>query len=177
MKILIIGYCASGKSTLAKKIGDILNVPVFHLDKEFFLSDWKERDKKESEQIIENILKNNKSWVIEGNFMKISPESRIKSCDKLIFMDFNRFTCLLNAYERFNKYKGAIRESAADGCVEKFDWELINWILFGQRTEKKQELYNSIIEKYKEKLIHLQNRDEVDLFLDDLKNKRIKLNK
>jgi adenylate kinase family enzyme len=38
-KISILGVTASGKTTLANKISEILNIPVTHLDKIF----WKEK--------------------------------------------------------------------------------------------------------------------------------------
>ena len=47
MRISIIGYSASGKSTLAKTLGGILNIPILHLDKVNFLPNWIERDKSE----------------------------------------------------------------------------------------------------------------------------------
>ena len=51
MRISIIGYSASGKSTFAKTIGEILNIPVLHLDKVNFLPNWVERKKEESKKI------------------------------------------------------------------------------------------------------------------------------
>lgn len=38
-KITILGVPSSGKTTLANKLGSVLNIPVTHLDKIF----WKEK--------------------------------------------------------------------------------------------------------------------------------------
>ena len=172
MRISIIGYSASGKSTLAKNIGEIFNIPVLYLDKINFLPNWKERDKEESKKIVENFMKENNSFIIEGNFTKFAFELRIKKSNKIIFMDFDRLTCLFQAAERFNKYKGKVRESMAEGCFEKLDLEFLHWILIGGRTEERVNRFKKIIEENKDKVIILKNRKEVDKFLE-----KIKLNK
>ncbi|HBM16819.1 MAG TPA: hypothetical protein DD381_10820 [Lentisphaeria bacterium] len=39
-KILIIGNCGSGKTTLSKKLSLISNLPVIHLDKHYWNPGW-----------------------------------------------------------------------------------------------------------------------------------------
>ena len=73
MKISIIGYSASGKSTFAKNLGNILNIPVLHLDKVNFLPEWKERNKEESKKIVEDFIKNNNEFIIFINSFFTSP--------------------------------------------------------------------------------------------------------
>ena len=170
MKISIIGYSASGKSTFAKNIGEILDIPVLHLDKVNFLPNWEERKVEESEKIVlDFIKKNNDKFVIDGNFSKFAYDLRMKISDKIIFFDFDRFTCLFQAFQRYNKYKGKVRESMTEGCCEKLDWEFIKWILFDGRTEERINKYNRVIEKYKEKIIIVKNRKEADDLLEKIK--------
>ena len=170
MKISIIGYSASGKSTFAKNIGEILDIPVLHLDKVNFLPNWEERKVEESEKIVLDFIKeNNDKFVIDGNFSKFAYDLRMKISDKIIFFDFDRFTCLFQAFQRYNKYKGKVRESMTEGCCEKLDWEFIKWILFDGRTEERINKYNRVIEKYKEKIIIVKNRKEADDLLEKIK--------
>ena len=170
MKISIIGYSASGKSTFAKNIGEILDIPVLHLDKVNFLPNWEERKVEESEKIVLDFIKeNNDKFVIDGNFSKFAYDLRMKLSDKIIFFDFDRFTCLFQAFQRYNKYKGKVRESMTEGCCEKLDWEFIKWILFDGRTEERINKYNRVIEKYKEKIIIVKNRKEADDLLEKIK--------
>ena len=170
MKISIIGYSASGKSTFAKNIGDILNIPVLHLDKVNFLPNWEERKVEESEKIVLNFIEeNNNKFVIDGNYSKFAYDLRMKISDKIIFFDFDRFTCLFQAFQRYNKYKGKVRESMSEGCCEKLDWEFIKWVLFDGRTEERINRYNRVIEQYKDKVIIVKNRQEADDLLDKIK--------
>ena len=169
MKISIIGYSSSGKSTLAQNLGNILNIPVLHLDKVNFLPEWKERNKEESKKIVEDFIKNNNKFIIDGNYIKFIYDLRMKLSDKIIFLDFDRITCLFQAFQRYNKYKGKVRDSMTEGCYEKLDWDFIKWILFDGRNEERINRYNKIIEEYKDKIIILKNRKEVDDFVEKIK--------
>ena len=175
MRISIIGYSASGKSTLAKTIGEILGIPILHLDKVNFLPNWEERKKTESTKIVEDFINNNKNkFIIDGNYSKFAYELRMKISDKIIFMDFDRFTCLFQAFQRYNEYKGKVRDSMSEGCCEKLDWDFIKWILFEGRKEERVNKFNKLIEEYKEKIIILKNKKEVDDFIDKIRvNKKI----
>ena len=174
MRISIIGYSGAGKSTLAKTLGEIFNIPVLHLDKVHYLPNWKVRNKDESEKIVEDFINDNKTFIIDGNYQKYLFELRMKLSDKIIFMDFDRITCFFQAFNRYNEYKGKVRDSMSEGCNEKFDWDFIKWILFDGRTEEKINKYNKVIEENKEKIIHLKNRKEVDDFIEKTKvNKKI----
>ena len=169
MRISIIGYSSSGKSTLAQNLGNILNIPVLHLDKVNFLPEWKERNKEESKKIVEDFIKNNDKFIIDGNYIKFIYDLRMKLSDKIIFLDFDRITCLFQAFQRYNKYKGKVRDSMTEGCYEKLDWDFIKWILFDGRNEERINRYNKIIEEYKDKIIILKNRKEVDDFVEKIK--------
>jgi hypothetical protein len=56
-----------------------------------------------------------------------------------------------------------------EGCYEKLDWDFIKWILFDGRNEERINRYNKIIEEYKDKIIILKNRKEVDDFVEKIK--------
>ena len=169
MKISIIGYSGAGKSTLAKTIGNILNIPVLHLDKVNYLPNWEERQKDESKKIVEDFIHNHDKFIIDGNYYKFAYELRMKLSDKIIFLDFDKFTCLFQAYKRYKENIGKVRDSMSEGCCEKFDWDFIRWILFDGRTEERVNRYNKLLEEHKEKIIYLKNRKEVDDFVEKIK--------
>ena len=39
-KIIVIGSSGSGKSTLSRELSNILEIPVYHLDKLFWKPNW-----------------------------------------------------------------------------------------------------------------------------------------
>jgi adenylate kinase family enzyme len=168
MKVAIIGYSGSGKSTLAGRLGSFYNCPVLYLDKIQFEENWKERDVETAKAIVKDFLDSNGSWIIDGNYTKFFRERRLEEADVIIYMNFSRWICLRQVLARYRKYKGKTRESIADGCDEKLDYEFIKWILIDGRLKEKQEQYAETIKKYSEKTIILKNRKETSAFLYNL---------
>ena len=87
-----------------------------------------------------------------------------KEADKIIFMNFNRFTCLYRAFKRFFEYRGKSRESITAGCDEKIDFEFVKWILYKGRGKKRKEIYREVLKEYKGKVIVINNQKELNLY-------------
>ena len=88
MRIQVCGYSGSGKSTLSKKLGQIYNVKVLHIDTIHFEPNWVIRDNNLMEEDIKKFLEENDSWVIDGNYYRHNKE-RFDLADKIIYLKFN----------------------------------------------------------------------------------------
>lgn len=174
MKVSIIGYSGSGKSTLAEQIGEMYNYPVLHLDKINFKAGWQERNREEVLSIAEEFMKN-KSWIIDGNYSWILQKKRFTEADIIIFMNFSRIVSFIQAYKRYLKNKNQVRKDMADGCIEKFDFEFIKWILFEGRSLEYKENYRETCEKYKEKIIVCSSRKDVKKLLSNLERRMFEI--
>ena len=100
-RIIIIGNNGSGKSFLAKELAKITNLPLIHLDMEFWREDWQKPEEKEWIAIQKSLIAKEK-WIIEGNHSS-TMELRFKATDLVIFLDINRFTCLISVVKRHGK--------------------------------------------------------------------------
>ena len=131
MKIAVMGYSGAGKSTLAKKLGRLYDCPVLYLDRIQFEPGWKERNREEAKRMAEEFLNDNQDtgWIIDGNYAKFCQERRLEEADLIVFMDYTRRICLWQAVKRYLEYRDKTRESMAEGCREKIDWEFVKWIL------------------------------------------------
>lgn len=164
MKIAIIGYSGCGKSTLAKHLGEIYQIPVLYLDRVFWLPNWKSREREESANIVKQFLDTNDSWVIDGNYSYMEKERRMKEADRIIFLNFNRFSCLYRAFHRYFTYRGQTRESMGEGCEEKMDLEFAWWILHAGRTKAEKQEFQKILQKYPEKCVVIKNQRQLTAF-------------
>ena len=161
MKIAIIGYSASGKSTLAAKLGERYQIPVQHLDCLQFVAGWNLRDRNEARAMAAEFLQQD-SWVIDGNYENFYQKERLELADRIIFLNFNRFSCLYRAFRRYLRYRGRTREDMAEGCNEKIDWEFAWWILHESRTRKRREHFQEICEAYRGKVTVIRSQRELE---------------
>ena len=168
MKIAIIGYSGSGKSTLAQLIAEKYNIAVLHFDTVQFKPNWEVRSDAVKKKMTEVFLDIHDSWVIDGNYSKLSFERRMEEADVIILLLFNRFSCFYRAWRRSKIYADKTRPDMAEGCKEKFDREFAKWILWGGRTKQVKQRYAGVISNYKDKVIVIKNQRQLDAYIRSL---------
>ena len=168
MKIAIIGYSGSGKSTLAQLIAEKYNISVLHFDTVQFKPNWEVRSDAVKKKMTEVFLDIHDSWVIDGNYSKLSFERRMEEADVIILLLFNRFSCFYRAWHRSKIYADKTRPDMAEGCKEKFDREFAKWILWGGRTKQVKQRYAGVISNYKDKVIVIKNQRQLDAYIRSL---------
>jgi len=167
MKIMIIGYSGAGKSTLAKKLSEVYGVDVLYLDTVHWLPGWKERTFAEKDAIVTDFMDVHaeSGWVIDGNYSRTCYERRLSEADRIIFMAFNRFSCLWRAIKRNHQYKGRSRESITEGCDEKIDREFVWWILYKGRSGKVKKRYERVCREYADKVTIIKNQRQLERYI------------
>ena len=169
MKIAIVGYSGSGKSTLAKFLSEHFQIDALYLDRVHWLPNWVEREKKETCAIVEKFLDEHTSWIIDGSYGSVHYERRMDEADQIIFLNFNRFTCLHRAFKRKREYAGKNRFSMSDGCPERINWQFFWWLLWTGRTKKRKEKFQQLQTNYADKITILKNQCQLDAFIKDVK--------
>ncbi len=172
MKIQVVGYAASGKSTFAKQLKKHHGLPLLHIDTIFFGPSWVERDRDVVEQEIRAFMTQD-DWIIDGQYRYMATE-RYDECDQLFIFEFSRFTCLFNAIVRRFKYHNKVRDSIAPGCKEKLDPGFVMWILWTGRTKASRDLIKRQKTLYKDKVVVFKNRRQVKRYLMHLDQDRSK---
>ena len=165
-RIIIIGCGGAGKSTLARTLGEMLDLPVVHLDKLFWKPGWVETEKDAFDALLRRELEKEK-WIMDGNFNRTMPE-RIKRCDTIIYLDFSRFACLMGVLKRVITTYGKVRPDMGEGCPERIDLEFLKWV-WNFNKNKRESYYKLLNEAENVETIVLKNRRAVKLFLKSLK--------
>lgn len=170
MKILVVGYSGSGKSTFAKIISQNYNLPLLYLDTVQFYGDWEMRTLEEQNQIVRDFIKNNDNWVIDGNYRRVAPE-RFDLADTIFNLRMNRIYCYLMAYKRYRDNRGKKRESL--GVVEKFDFEFQWWLLYKGRSKKIRSKRDELLKKSNAKIYTIKTRKKLNYFIKLIKENNI----
>ena len=164
-RILIIGCGGAGKSTLARQLGEKLELPVVHLDKLFWKPGWVEESSEEFDRKLAIELEKTR-WIMDGNFNRTMPQ-RLSKCDTIIYLDFSRWQCLRGWIGRVIKNWGHARADMAPGCNEWFDPEMAGWIWNFNR--KNRAGYYEILSRAEGKrIVILKSRREAGEFLKKL---------
>lgn len=123
MKIMIIGCCGAGKSTLARQLHQKTGIELIHLDQAYFYPNWQEPTKKDWEKTVKQLIQKS-SWIIDGNYGG-TMEVRLHEADKIIFLNRSRWLCLYRVIKRIILNYGKTRPDSAKGCNERFDWNFL----------------------------------------------------
>ena len=166
MKIAIIGFSGSGKSTMAKRLGEYYGAEVLHLDAVHFLPGWAEREKEDEQAIVQEFLDTHDAWVTDGNYTKLSYERRMEEADLILAMTFGRLRCLWRVMKRYLTFRNRTRPDMAKGCSEKLDAEFVKWVLWKGRGKAQRRRIAGLRERYGDKVVTLKNRRQADAFLE-----------
>ena len=166
MKIAVIGFSGGGKSTLARRLGDLYGVEVLHLDTVYHLSGWRSRPREESRAMVEAFLNTHDAsgWVIDGNYGKLAYDRRMEEADRIVMLLLNRLDCLQRVCRRYRTYRGSSRPDMTEGCQEKLDAAFIRWILYEGRRGEQRALLQKVMCRYKNKLVCLRSQRDIDRY-------------
>src|ERR1700676_1758712 len=99
-RVVILGRGASGKSTLAVRLGDITGLPVIELDKVFWRPGLVATARDQWAVIQESLVKK-QEWIIDGDLGPYDVlEGRFRAADTIIFLDFSLVRCAWRAIRR-----------------------------------------------------------------------------
>jgi len=123
-RIAIIGCGGSGKSSLARALGDTLRITPVHLDGLYYDQDWKPLDK-EQFAALQRDLVTAPRWIIDGNYASSLP-IRLQAADTVIFLDLPAWACLGGIIQRRLRHGGGQHD--AIGVYDRITWNFIRYI-------------------------------------------------
>ncbi|MGF6171839.1 AAA family ATPase [Ensifer sp. 4252] len=126
-RILVVGCSGGGKSTLSQKLARHFHLTYISIDRDIlWLPGWVQRDRAEQRRrIVESIAADH--WIMDGT----NPSTfdvRVPRSDVVIWVRMPRLLCVWGVVTRWLKYLGRTRPEMAPGCIEKVDWEFLEFI-------------------------------------------------
>lgn len=166
-KIIVTGVSAgAGKSTFARKLGEALDIPVYHLDSYYWKPGWKEAPEEEFIKSQKEITAKEK-WIIEGNYSS-TLSVRTEPADTIIYINQPLYKCLYRVMKRRIQFHNKSRPDIANGCPEKLDWKFIKFIIstYKRRKESLPEHLRTISMKDMNKSVYIfENDRDIESFL------------
>ncbi len=125
-RIIILGAGGSGKSTIAKMLAKKTQIPVYHLDKEYWLPNWTRPTDDAWQEKLQHLL-TNESWIMDGNYIDSLP-SRLEKADLVIMLDININICKWSIFFRTLKNYFSSRKDLCSKCSDRFNKRYLAFI-------------------------------------------------
>lgn len=165
-KIAVIGSGGAGKSTLSRRMSEVLDIPVYHLDAYYWKPDWIPTETEEWIQVQSELMKK-EQWIIDGNYGR-TMDLRLAEADTILFVDLSPWITTYRVIKRRVMYHGKARPDMNQGCPERLDWTFVKWV-WHYRRDKRDGIMNKLEAlKADKQIIVLRSRAEVSHFLKQL---------
>ncbi|MGV3463715.1 MAG: topology modulation protein [Heyndrickxia sp.] len=166
-RIMVIGVSAGvGKSTFARKLGEMLNKKVYHLDSYYWKPGWVECPLEEFRNAQKEIVQHTE-WIIEGNYSN-SFDIRTEVCDTIIYLELPLVVCLYRVIKRWLTNIGRTRPDLGEGCPEKMEWKFLKFIYttYYPRKKKMADRFQNLSSE--KTIIVLKNKKEIREYLENI---------
>ena len=177
-RIMVVGISAGvGKSTFARRLGDILGIEVTHLDALFWKPGWVEATLEEFAAPQRKIVKK-PQWIIEGNYSNTF-ELRLQHADTIIYLELPLYVCLYRVLKRWLTNLGKTRPDMGKGCKEQMEWGFLKFIIttYHARKSKMEDRMSRFQSLGPEKKVYkLKNKREISAFLENMERRRDNVN-
>jgi adenylate kinase family enzyme len=140
-RVLVIGPCGAGKSTLSVGLGRRLGLPVFHMDQLNWKPGWIESAPDELRARLDAVIAGER-WLIDGTYGgTLIP--RLERADTVVYLDYPIRLCVWRLLRRIWTWRGRTRPDMTKGCPERFDFGFLLYLLqwnSGPRVRTEQRL-------------------------------------
>jgi adenylate kinase family enzyme len=130
-RLAVMGISGGGKSTLAVRLGEALDLPVHHLD----TIQWRTGTPAEPDEFRAAELKliAQDRWIIDGNYLTAGAiDERLRRADAVVVVHTGRLTALGRVTRRYLRQR--IGSGARHGNPPRLSPDFIRWIWNWRRT-------------------------------------------
>lgn len=123
-RVAVIGNGGSGKTHLSRRLAARLDLPLTHLDAEYYDRDWRPAPPHEFAARQRQLVARPR-WLIEGNHASTLP-IRLQAADTLIVLDLPAATCLAGILQRRLRHGGG--QHPQDGVFDRISPGFVRYV-------------------------------------------------
>lgn len=128
-RIVILGSAGSGKSVLARRLGEKLSAPVVHLDALYWEPGWKALGIDTFRSRLTDAISGD-AWITDGNYAVHSFDLRMPRADLVIWVERPTLHCAWRVFRRAAGSYFRTDEYLASGCREQIDRRFLDRLRF-----------------------------------------------
>jgi len=139
-RIAVIGATGSGKTTLAQRLGSVLDLKVIELDAHHWMPDWSEKPWPEIRTELDPLTRQD-NWIVDGNYSQLRDLIWPRS-DTIIWLDYPFLQIFLRLFVRTLK-RVFLKVELWNGNRERFRDNFLSrdslflWLLKSRPKHKK----------------------------------------
>jgi MATE family multidrug resistance protein len=131
-RVAVLGGAGAGKSTLSRRIGERLQLPVIHLDRLIYGPRWRKNDVAKVRSDMAAQL--GERWVLDGTYTELG-DLFFPTVDLVIWIEQPVLLRLWRTWRKTRIHRNAPRADRPDDCEERFTLGYVRTILsFGRFT-------------------------------------------
>jgi adenylate kinase family enzyme len=163
-RIAILGAGGAGKTRLARQLGELLGLPVTHLDQLRYDRDWNVVSEA-AFTAAQRDLVSGEAWIADGNSLA-SLHVRAARADTIIVLDPHPLVCLIGILRRYVRYRGGRH---ADGIYNRITPEVLAYVATWRQRFLSRVM--TCLEEHagQAPIVHLTSRRAADRYLDRLR--------
>ena len=135
-RVMIIGPCGAGKSTVSHVLAARLNLPLVHMDQLNWQPGWVDAGNDRLRGLLAVEVAEDR-WLIEGNYAS-TMDMRLKRADTIVYLDYPLPLCLWRLVKRIVTTYGRNRPDMAEDCPERFDAEFLLYVIRWNRGPRQR---------------------------------------
>ena len=123
-RIIVVGSQGSGKTSLARKLGRKLDLPVIHLDVLYWRPGWTRSDTASFRARVTEAIAGD-AWIVDGSFSGLAFDLTLARAQLLVIIERPRWLCQWRILWRSAFDRQTTRPDLPAGCPEQLDWKLM----------------------------------------------------
>ena len=163
---LILGSGGAGKSTFARELGALLQLPTIYLDRCFWKPGWEQPSADEFDRTVRALVQGD-AWVMDGNYSR-TLHLRLPRAQAAVLLDPPTLQCIWGVTQRslFRRWKS--RPDLPEGCREQIpDLQFLRYVAT-YKWRSRPGVLTKVRAAPHVRFYHLKTRRKAAAFLADL---------